>query len=117
MDSTCCHQCERSRPSHPERGESNFIRKMLGFYEYHGTRRDHDRWGIPNFYVLTVTPTRERALNLCRALADPERKLGLKRFWFTNASHVSLETPAQILEKIFFTPKDYAQGISHSVLA
>jgi hypothetical protein len=104
---------ERSRPSGHAQGESNFIRKMRGFYEYHRTAGDAKRWGIPNFYVVTVTPTRERALNLCQA--TQERELPFKRFWFTDASHVSVERPAEILEKIFFTPKDYAQGVFYSL--
>jgi len=106
---------ERSRPSGHEQGESNFIRKMRGFYEYHRTGGDAKRWGIPNFHVITVTPTRERALNLCGAMK--ERGLAFKRFWFTDATHVSVDRPSEILEKIFFTPKDYAQGISYSLRA
>lgn len=104
---------ERSRPSGHEQGESNFIRKMRGFYEYHRTGGDAKRWGIPNFYVFTVTPTQERARNLCQSMK--ERELPFKRFWFTDASHVSLERPAQILKKIFFTPKDFDQGVSYSL--
>jgi len=104
---------ERSRPSGHQQGESNFIRKMRGFYEYHLTGADAKRWGIPNFYVLTITPTRERALNLCQTMKECE--LPFKRFWFTDASHVSLEAPAQILDKIFFTPKDFEQGILYSL--
>jgi hypothetical protein len=86
---------------------------MRGFYEYHRAGGDVKRWGIPNFYVLTITPTRERAMNLCQAMK--ERELPFKRFWFTDASHVSLERPAEILEKIFFTPKDFGEGILYSL--
>ena len=42
-------------------------------------------------------------------------RLPFKRFWFTDATHVSLENPAQILEKIFFTPKDFGEGILYSL--
>jgi hypothetical protein len=73
------------------------------------------RWHIPNFRVLTVTPTRERAENLCSGMADADPPLASKRFWFTDASHVSLDRPSEILEEVFFTPKDYAQGISYSL--
>ena len=62
--------------------------------------------------MLTVTPTRERAENLCRSMVDAE--LAFKRFWFTDESHISLERPAEILEKIFFTPKDLSEGILYS---
>jgi hypothetical protein len=61
--------------------------------------------------VLTVTPTRERAENLCRSVVEAD--LGFERFWFTE-SHISLERPAEILEKIFFTPKDVSEGILYS---
>jgi hypothetical protein len=104
---------ERSRPNGHKQGESNFIRKMRGLYEYHRTGGDAKRWGIPNFYVLTVTPTRERALNFCQAMNEHE--LGFKRFWFTDETHVSLNRPPEILEKIFFTPKDFAEGILYSL--
>ena len=104
---------ERSRPSGHQQGESNFIRKMRGFFEYHRTGGDARRWGIPNFYVITLTPTRERAQNLCQAMG--ERELGFKRFWFTDAGHVSLERPTEILENIFFTPRDLSEGILYSL--
>jgi hypothetical protein len=44
-----------------------------------------------------------------------ERELPFKRFWFTDASHVSLERPAEILDKIFFTPKDFTEGILYTL--
>lgn len=62
--------------------------------------------------MLTVTPTRERAENLCRSVVEAD--LGSKPFWFTDESHTSLERPAEILEKIFFTPKDVSEGILYS---
>jgi hypothetical protein len=105
---------ERSRPAGHARGESNFIRKMRGLEEYHRTGGDTKRWGIPNFYVLTVTPTHERAANLCRSMVDADPPLTSKRFWFTDASRVSLDRPAEILEEIFFTPKDVSEGILYS---
>ena len=86
---------------------------MRGFYEYHRTGSDAKRWGISTFRFVTLAPTRERAVNLCQALE--ERELAFKRFWFTDASHVLLKQPAQILEKIFFTPKDYTEGILYSL--
>lgn len=105
---------ERSRPAGHARGESNFIRKMRGLEEYHRTGGEMKRWGIPNFYVLTVTPTHERAANLCRSLVDADPPLASKRFWFTDANHVSLDRPAEILEEIFFTPKDLSESILYS---
>ncbi|HEV3374560.1 MAG TPA: hypothetical protein VG051_02590 [Candidatus Acidoferrum sp.] len=61
---------------------------------------------------MTVTPTKQRAMNLCGKL----RKTGLAsgRFWFTDLAAVSPEEPARILEKVFFTPKDFEQGALYS---
>ena len=106
---------ERSRPTGHARGESNFIRKMRALEEYHRTGGDTKRWGIPNFRALVVTPTSERAVNLCRSLADGVPPLASKRFWFTNATHVSLDRPSEILEEIFFTPADISDGLRKSL--
>lgn len=95
---------ERSRPTGHEGGDSNFIRKMRGFIEYHQNGCHAKRWGIPNFYVLTITPTKERALNLCYAML--KHHLRFRRFWFTDASQVSLERPSNILHNVFLTPRD-----------
>jgi hypothetical protein len=43
-----------------------------------------------------------------------EADLVFKRFWFTDESHISLERPAEVLEKIFFTLKDVSEGILYS---
>jgi len=40
--------------------------------------------------------------------------LAYKRFWFTDLDLVSLGEPASILEKEFFTPKDFEQGALYS---
>lgn len=106
---------ERSRPTGHAQGESNFIRKMRSFEQYHRAGGDAGRWGIPNFYVLTVAPTHERAANLCASLLNVDPPLASKRFWFTDASHVSLNRPTEILEEIFFTPKDVSEGVLYSL--
>jgi len=70
------------------------------------------RYGITNFRVITVTPTKQRALNLCQKL----QKAGLasKRFWFTDLESVSANEPMGILEKIFITPRDFEEGALYS---
>jgi len=102
----------RSRESDYQQQQSYFMRKMEAFVAYHRQGKHTARYGIGNFRVITVTPTRQRALNLCQKL----RKVGLgyKRFWFTDLESVSLGEPASILEKIFFTPKDFEQGSLYS---
>ncbi len=102
----------RSRESEYEGQQSYFMRKMEAFVAYHREGKHTARYGIGNFRVITVTPTRQRALNLCQKL----RKVGLgyKRFWFTDLDSVSLGEPASIIKKIFFTPKDFEQGALYS---
>jgi hypothetical protein len=59
--------------------------------------------------VITVTPTKQRALNLCEKLRDAG--LGSKRFWFTDLGAISPDEPAKILDKIFLTPKDFDEEV------
>jgi len=96
----------RCRESEYQNGTSNFIRKI-----YHREGKHATRYGIANFRVITVTPTKQRALNLCAKL----QKAGLasKRFWFTNLAQISPSEPSRILEKIFFTPKDLGESVRY----
>jgi hypothetical protein len=59
--------------------------------------------------VITVTPTKQRALNLCAKLKDAG--LASKRFWFTDLGAISTDKPETILDKIFVTPKDFEEGV------
>ena len=85
---------------------------MEAFVAYHREGKHTARYGIGNFRVITVTPTRQRALNLCQKLR--KAGLGYNRFWFTDLDSVSLEEPASIVKKIFFTPKDFEEGALYS---
>ena len=104
----------RARESEYERGESNFMRKTEGFAAYHAEGRHRERYGIANFRVITVTPTKQRALNLCQKL----REAGFvsKRFLFTDLEPVNPDGPASILDKIFVTPKDFDQETAYSLV-
>ena len=102
----------RSRESEYERQQSYFMRKMEAFLAYHRQGRHTARYGIRNFRVVTVTPTRKRAENLCRKLA--EAGLASNRFWFTDLAAVSPAEPHKIFEKVFFTPKDFQGGALYS---
>jgi protein involved in plasmid replication-relaxation len=99
----------RSRESEYEREQSYFMRKMEAFVAYHRDGKHTARYGITNFRVITVTPTKQRALNLCQKL----RNLGFasKRFWFTDLSSISPDEPTKILERVFLTPKDFEEGV------
>ena len=101
----------RSRESEYERGESNFVRKMRAFVAYYAEGRHRERYGIANFRVITITPTKQRALNLCEKLRNAG--LASKRFWFTELPAVCGDDQRGILEKVFFTPKDYQEGVRY----
>jgi hypothetical protein len=82
---------------------------MHAFVAYHAQGKHRERYGNGNFRVITVTPTRQRALNLCRKLQDAG--IASKRFWFASIEPISHDEPERILEKIFCTPKDHREGV------
>ena len=81
----------RPRESDYRKGESYFMRKMAAFAAYHRQGRHTARYGMSNFRVITVTPTRQRALNLCEKL----QKVGLasSHFWLTDFGEISPDNP------------------------
>jgi hypothetical protein len=103
----------RSRESDYQRLQSYFMRKMHAFLAYYRQGKHTARYGITNFRVITVTPTRQRAVNLCEKLE--KGGLAFKRFWFTDLSTVCADEPAKILSRVFFTPKDFQEGIRYSL--
>jgi len=102
----------RSRESEYERQQSYFMRKMEAFLAYHRQGKHTARYGISNFRVVTVTPTRKRAENLCRKLANAG--LTSARLWFTYLASISPDDPMRMLGKIFLTPKDPQDGPLYS---
>jgi hypothetical protein len=102
-----------ARETEYAQGESYFMRKMRAYFEYYRQQKCRERWGVTNFRVITVAPTKERAQNLCRKLKDAG--LLYKRYWFAAQSDV-LHDPPKILEPIFITPKDFEVGTLHSLL-
>src|SRR5216683_7099571 len=103
----------RSRESDYQSQQSYFMRKMDAFVAYHSQGKHTARYGITNFRVITVTPTKQRAQNLCQKLRNAG--LAFKRFWFTELDSVSADEPTGILERIFFTPKDFHEGVLYSL--
>lgn len=101
----------RSRESEYRGRESNFVRKMRAFAAYYANGTHQERYGIANFRVVVLTPTKQRALNLCKKLQNAG--LASTRFWFTDFEPISLDEPARILEKVFLTPKDFEAGALH----
>jgi hypothetical protein len=103
----------RSRESDYQSQQSYFMRKMDAFVAYHSQGKHTARYGITNFRVITVTPTKQRALNLCHKLH--KAGLAFNRFWFTDLDSVSADEPTGILKKLFFTPKDFHEGVLYSL--
>jgi protein involved in plasmid replication-relaxation len=103
----------RSRESDYQGQQSYFMRKMHAFLAYHRQGRHSERYGITNFRVITVTPTKQRTLNLCEKLRNAG--LGSKRFWFTDLGPICADDSPRILEKVFFTPKDFEGGALYSL--
>jgi hypothetical protein len=102
----------RSRENEYQGGQSSLMRKMKAFLAYYRQGKHTARYGITNFRVITVTPTKQRALNLCQKLQDTG--LAFKRFWFTDLGAISPDEPTRFLEKMFFTPKDFQDGALYS---
>jgi hypothetical protein len=102
----------RSRESDYRRQQSYFMRKMAAFDAYYRQGRHTERYGIKNFRVITLTPTKQRALNLCQKLRNAG--LASMRFWFTDFTSIMADDPTKILDRVFFTPKDFEQDAHYS---
>ncbi len=93
-------EADRSTTDH-----HRFKKKMKAYHQYHRQDLHTKKHGIKGFRVVTVTLTRERALNLCQATADI---IGPgKHYLFAPIGNVSLSQPDPIFGNIFITPKDY----------
>lgn len=111
-------EVELSRQSEYKNGESGFVQKMRNYTDYAYGNRSPRHLNVPEgaefrFRVITVTPTMERSLNLCEKLREADFRT--KRFWFTQRSAYSLDQPEAVLQKIFFTPKDFTTGNLYSI--
>lgn len=103
----------RARESKYQNGESYLIQKMRAYQLYAEQGRHKQSWGIPDFRVVVVLPTPERARNLLVKLE--ESKLAFKRFWLADVGSYSLDEPARIAGQIFRTPRDYQAGAVYSL--
>jgi hypothetical protein len=103
----------RSRESDYQQQQSYFMRKMHAFLAYHRQGKHSARYGIANFRVVVLTPTKQRAVNLCEKLRNAG--LPLKRFWFADFGTVSPDDPMRILERVFVTPKDFHEKVLYSL--
>ena len=71
-------------------------------------------FGIRNFLVLTVTPSAERAANICAISREIDAQgRGLRMFLFGSERAYSLEEPSSMFAPIWHSASDEAQ---HSLL-
>jgi hypothetical protein len=90
-----------SYESEYEDGESNIFRKVAFYNAYRDQFRK--KYGMEDFRVLWVLPTKQRVLRL---LAKLEDSFPYRRFYVTNEE--SYKT--NIKGKIWWTPKDFREA-------
>ena len=105
-------EADRSTCSH-----KRFCEKLRAYWEYFRKGLHTRRFGVKKFRVVTVTLTRERALNLCETAVKvlPEGA-ARQMFLFTSIEKFSLESPGAILGEIFVRPHDFGAGVRHQLI-
>lgn len=104
-------ECDRGTMTH-----SRFLNKMKAYWHWWREGIPYEKFGIKNFRVLTLTTTKERALNLkVTTMRADERQTGSYMFWFATEGNISLENPASILGKIWTTAASNDKTL-HSIL-
>lgn len=83
--------------------QSSVQKKLLTYYHGHQARQHTDRFGIQNFRVLTLTTTRERVLNMIRAVKDITGGRGSNLFLFADTA--SFNASANVLSYEYLTGK------------
>lgn len=111
-------EVELSRQSEYNKGESGFVQKIRNYADYAHGNRSPRHLDVPEgaefrFRVIIITPTLARSVNLCEKLREAD--FLTKRFWFTHRPAYSINQPATILDKIFYTPKDFTAGNLYSL--
>lgn len=107
-------EMEAGRPHSFEEGESNLLQKIRNYRAYQELNLSptHDGQTF-RFRVIFVLPTLQRCLNFCSKVQ--EAHLATKAVWITASSVYSLQQPERVLEKIFVTPRDFAQQALYSL--
>jgi hypothetical protein len=96
---------------HPRR-----VMKLLRalYYSKSGEfERRYEYLGLSDFYLLMVLPTYEKTYNLLTA-CEESKKDGLcnRKFWFTDRASLERDPKGRIWQ----TPKDFRDGVKHSIL-
>lgn len=87
---------------------SRFFKKLKGYWNYWKEGGHTKKYGFNNFRVLTITKTKARRDNLCKAAKDADDKQkGSQLFWFVCQDQFLLEDPQKALfEPIWKTPRE-----------
>jgi hypothetical protein len=96
----------KANESEYHNGESNIERKFALYNSYR--ERFREKYGMDDFRVLWVLPTKERVLRL---LAKIEDRLPYRRFYLTDEESYQ----KNILGKIWWTPRDFREA-TYSIL-
>jgi hypothetical protein len=89
------------------------LAKMRTYWKWQREKRFQKTLGIENFRVLTITPSDERAENLCRVTKQADdRKTGSNMFLFLSEKQYSLKKPEAVLSPIWASPR----GEKHALL-
>lgn len=92
-----------------------FQKKIKGYSAYFEQGRYTEKYGFKGARVVTVTLTEARAVNLCAASREVLPSGNARFYYFTSTKHFSFENPAQILDAIFISPKDFDTDMRYSL--
>jgi hypothetical protein len=99
---------ERAKIGHYRDGEPSIMRRLGKYYEYFGTDKCKKEWiDFRQFRVIVIQRTDEHRENFLRQL---NKEYSHRRFWLASEAGYK----ADIIGKIFLTPKDY-QNIAYSL--
>ena len=98
-------EADRSTTTH-----KRFQRKIRGYSTYFQQGLHTKNYGMRSVRVLTITLTKARALGLCEAANDVLGTRDAKFYYFAPMEYFSLFEPEQVLDEIFFTPRDFREG-------
>ena len=104
-------EADRSTATH-----KRFQSKTRAYWNYFTQGLAEKKYGFKTFRVLTVTLTPERAENLCDAAGDVLPTRVARFHYFAPITHFALENIEGIFDEIFFTPRDYEEGVRYALM-
>ena len=92
--------------------EERFTNKLRMYWRHNREERFKQSLGFTHFRVLTITPNKTRAENLCRAARDADdRGTGSNMFLFLSETGYSLKNPENILKPVWVSAKGEKSGL------